>query len=345
MAHIIRQTTIVQDWMHNGFTDLQFHWDSYWVAYRKGRSHASLDGEVTISVSMDRTRFREAARIKVKGDNRDPKLILANNDKMALTIPSWQGGYAPENLKQFISFSEDGFNWNKSERILEDGQWLWRVREHEGVYYGSVHDIYGMSEKTRTLRLMTSSDLLNWEHLCVVGDPDMCLGENDIHFFDDGEAWMVMRSEKKPGYSFFASAQAPYTNWEITPLDTHIHACIILEDNGRLFVSGRKKPSLEGNDIFPSVMSLGVWELTKGKVKPVLHIPAMGDCSYPGFIKDPEGRVCMSYYSQHSYLMGVIPPKVPLKGEDGFWTSFQADVFFAELCLDDLDYESTPGRK
>jgi hypothetical protein len=82
--------------------------------------------------------------------------------------------------------------------------------------------------------------------------------------------------------------------------------------------------------------------LEKGKLQPVLNIPACGDCAYPGFIEDPEGRVCMSYYSQHAYRMGVVPEAL-LNSEDAPETICnyqgepntqpQNDVYFAELEL------------
>ena len=47
---------------HNAFTDLQYWQGNYWVGYRKGAGHISMDGEAVISVSADRRRFREVAR-------------------------------------------------------------------------------------------------------------------------------------------------------------------------------------------------------------------------------------------------------------------------------------------
>ena len=107
MARILHHTTVARDGYHNGFTDLQ-HWQSmYWVSYRKGSGHATMDGEAVISVSTDRVRFREAARIKVYGDNRDPKLFAISEGRLACTIPSWHGSYRSNALRTYITFSGD----------------------------------------------------------------------------------------------------------------------------------------------------------------------------------------------------------------------------------------------
>ena len=92
MAHIMRQTTVARDGLHNAFTDLA-HWQSnYWVAYRKGAGHISMDGAITIAVSANRQRFREVAQLHVPGDNRDPKLLPIDEQHLALYFPSWTHG-------------------------------------------------------------------------------------------------------------------------------------------------------------------------------------------------------------------------------------------------------------
>jgi len=66
-------------------------------------------------------------------------------------------------------------------------------------------------------------------------------------------------------------------------------------------------------------------------------IPATGDCSYAGLIKDPAGRICMSYYSQQAYHMGVVPMMFRYKPEPPRHRGAQMldpnDVYFAELEL------------
>lgn len=336
MAHIATHTTVVRDGFHNAFTDLQYWRDMYWVSYRKGSAHASMDGEAVAAVSTDRTRFREAARVKVYGDNRDPKLFPISEDRMAMTIPDWEGEYAGWALQQYITFSEDGFNWEKPVPILEKGQWLWRIREHEGVLYGLVQEIDTDRETGRNrhdLVLMTTTDLLEWTVHCRVGPADLRLNESDIVWRPDGEAWLVARSTNAPGYSYFCSAQPPYTEWQCKPVKALIHAPVMVEHEGVVYVAGRSKPELEGVEGFPTRCSLGVWKIENGHVQPVLRIPAMGDCSYPGLVKDPEGRICMSYYSQHAYLMGV-EPMVWQQTEPGSAQALvPSDVFLAELAL------------
>ncbi|HRU04298.1 MAG TPA: hypothetical protein P5137_00825 [Candidatus Brocadiia bacterium] len=331
VAKILRQTTVVRDGFHNGFTDLAYWRDMYWVSYRRGSGHATMDGQAVVSVSTDRKRFRPAASIKLFGDNRDPKLFALSPERMACIVPTWEGAYRGDLIRTYVAFTNDGFNWTKPERILGPGQWLWRVRRMGDQFLGMVQQVGGQTEgpKSHDLFLMTSRDLLSWEPLAQVGTQEHGLAESDIVFRPDGAAWIILRCTKPPYTSYFAHAEPPYTRWELKRLDALIHAAVMLEHNGRVYVAGRSKPEVEGDSTFPSVFSLGVWEVEFGKVTPVLRIPAMGDCSYPGLIKDPDGRICMSYYSQHAYYMGVVPSDAPFANVK----EMPDDVYFAELEL------------
>ncbi|NQU10483.1 hypothetical protein HQ590_06825 [bacterium] len=341
MARIHRQVTVVRDGMHNAFTDLAYWQGAYWVSYRKGTAHASIDGQMCLSVSVDRTRFRESAHLKAPGDNRDPKLVVIDDDHLALISPTWLGGYDKLDLQQYISFSNDGFTWERLQPILERGRWLWRVRRHDDLFYGLVQVIG--SDPRIHLELMTSRDLLHWDPLCVVGDGSQPLNESDIFWHPNGEAWIVARGLPQPergdpGYSWFACARAPYSKWELSKLDTVIHAPVMLEHAGCLYVTGRSHPDVDGETTFPylSRVSLGLWRVDRGQTTKILSIPATGDCSYPGLIKDPDGRICLSYYSQHAYHSGVIgmPFRLePVEPHDQGQLLTPDDVYFAELEL------------
>ncbi len=329
MAKIIRMTTVVRDGMHNAFTDLQFWQGCYWVGYRKGSGHRSMDSEAVISVSTDRERFREVAKLRVRGDNRDPKLLPLDEDRMAAYWPSWTEGVEPRRLQQYISFSRNGYDWGEPEPVLDAQMWLWRIRPHDGRYFGLVQSLAGdwAAGSPHELDLIVSDNLCEWETITRIGD-GLGLNESDIHFRDDGEAWLVSRTVRRDDEvgSYFASAPPPYTEWTVTPMRPVVNAPVFVEHESDLYVAGRCRPTRDGETTFPfpGGASTAVWRVRRGELEPGLRMPATGDCSYPGLVKDPEGRVCMSYYSQHAYHTGVVD--CPRENA--------ADVFFAELDLD-----------
>lgn len=340
MAAILHQTTVIRDGMHNGFTDLQCWQGAYWISYRKGAGHVSMDARAVVAVSHDRSRFTEMATARVKGDVRDPKLLPIDDHGMAMYFPSWIDGSGRverdgktylKTVQQFISFSDNGHDWQAPRPILEPGMWLWRIREHAGRYYGLIQNLSGPyigDTAPHQLDLAISDDLLCWETVARVGDG---LNESDIVWRPDGEAWIVSRTVKRNG-SAFAAAKPPYTRWEVTDMAPMVHAPVMLEHDGALYVAGRSHPATEGmtDAPFPGA-SLSVWRVGRGALEPVLRVPASGDCSYPGLIKDPEGRVCMSYYSQHAYMLGVIPRREPTPNAEKPGSA--DDVYFAEIEL------------
>ncbi len=347
MARIIRQNTVIRDGWHNAFTDLAYWQGHFLVSYRKGGGHISRDGEAVVAVSPDGHRFREVGNVKINGDTRDPKLVPMTEDRIAMILPTWVGGVrssvdgVESRLEQYVTFSDNGFDWEKPQRTSNDpNRWLWRARKVGEKFLGLEYGWEGDKSKGRRyLMLVESDDMISWKPISQIGEDHGRLGESDLFVHEDGEMWVVSRSAEdgKESRSYFLSAKPPYTDWEMTQLDCLIQSPIILEHKGRLFVSGRRSASIENDDLFPflSRKSLGVWQLDRGKVKPVMHIPATGDCAYPGLIEH-NNKVYMSYYSQHAYDMGVVdykfsrdvdPPK------DGKPLSM-ADVYFAILNLD-----------
>jgi len=333
MSRVLNHVTVVRDGMHNAFTTMVYWKGAYWIAYRKGDGHMNWGGQIAVSMSGDRTRWREAARLKLSGDNRDPRFVVTGDDKLALLFPNVpdpsQATDEKPLIEQWIAFSNDGFNWEKPRRILGPHHHLFRVRKHEGLYYGL--DCY-REGNLRRLELWTSPDLLNWTRLCQVGSDEAALNESDIVFRPDGEAWIVSRSQSQSRHGHFSTARPPYTDWRVQSLGVRMDAPCILEHEGRVYVAGRSVPRILGEETWPFGQSLYIWELTRGQVTPVLRIPTGGDSTYPGFIKDPDGRLCISYYSQHAYCFGVLPPFNAEVAERPEFARV-ADIFFAEIAL------------
>lgn len=344
MAGIRRLITVTRDGMHNAFTDLVYWNDMYLISYRKGAGHISGDGQAIVAMSSDRERFTEVARLKINGDTRDPKLVPMADGRLAMLTACWIEGVARRKLQQFVSFSQDACHWTPPQPIGEPDQWLWRVRVHEGRYYGLQYGAMPgrtlrRDEPERQHQLMISDDMLHWEPVARVGPTDRIIGESDIAFQEDGEAWIVVRCNTGSGNAFFACARPPYTDWEVSELTGKIHAPVILRYRNLHYVAGRARLSdMEMSDYAqPGQSTTGVWRLEKGRVTPVLNLPSAGDCSYCGLIEDPEGRVCLSYYSQHAYAFGVekyayrLNPE-PVDKPHGERLA-KADIYFAELEL------------
>lgn len=340
MPRVLNHVTVCRDGMHNAFPDL-IHWQgAYWVTYRKSeRHHYAPTARFMFATSTDRTRWREVSEVTMRGDVRGSKFAPLSDDRMGMVFSQVLMDPGKPDARQFqahVAFTDDLVHWEEPIPILDPFFHIFRLRRREGRYYAMVTLMPG---EERRLHLMASDDLIDWELVSRIGPDEDKINESDIHFRPDGEAWVVARTKRQGDHAWFGCAKPPYTDWELIDLKVKIHAPTILDHAGKLYVAGRCMPAEVGESAWPFGHSLCIWELERGKVTPVLRLPAAGDSSYCGLIEDPDGRVCIAYYSQHAYYLGVIPPfggKVvsddadpPRKLREGY----AADIYFAEIDL------------
>jgi hypothetical protein len=340
MARILNHLTVVRDGMHNGFPSLAYWRDAYWLSFSKGERHApSTANRGCLLVSTDRQRWLPAADTNLLGGSGGLRPLPVDDGTMAGLIATWQYSESKTRILQnMITFTTDGYRWAEPVPILPLKYSVFGIRQFQGQWYAMA---YLHDGDRRELFLMVSPDLLQWEQRCRIGLPEDRVNESDIIFQPDGEAWVVARTKRPGDHAWFCTARPPYTQWEFIDLKTRIHAPKILLHQGKYYVAGRCLPSELGETAWPFGHSLCVWELTRGAVKPVLRIPAAGDCAYCGIIEDPRGRVCLAYYSMHAYYLGVLPPFAavfptaePAHSKQAQLVPCANDIYFAEIELD-----------
>ena len=126
---------------HNAFTDLIRWRDRWYCTFREGDAHVGGDGRIRVLVSDDGETWTSAALVGETGiDLRDPKLSITPDDRLMIVA----GGSVYEGTRYVgrqprVMFSADGSTWSVPQRILTEGDWLWRVTWHEGRAYGVTY--------------------------------------------------------------------------------------------------------------------------------------------------------------------------------------------------------------
>lgn len=336
MPRILDHRTIIRDGKHNGFPSLTYWCGQYWVAFRSAdRHHFSPGSLMRVFASEDRRRWHPAANVKIHtdGDNRDPT-IMAFGDQLALMFVVVHPDGDDMLTRQYVAFSNNGYDWGEPRRILGDRDHIFRTREYDGAQYGV--NIHRASRTQSDISLVKSDNLVDWDTVAPIGDGDMQLNETDLIFRPDGELWIVGRTRRTPDHAMFGVAKPPYTQWEMSELNQVVHAPLMMDVDGEVFMCGRCMPREHGDTTWPFGATLGVWRVTRGEAELIMRVPAVRDSSYAGWLTDPAGRVCMAYYSQHAYYLGVVEPFGALVWEDGSGPEqrgFASDIFFAELDL------------
>jgi hypothetical protein len=311
---------------HNAFTDL-IRWRQAWYCtFREAEGHVGGDGKLRVLRSEDGRQWESVALLAEEGiDLRDPKLSITPDERLMIVAGgSVYRGKTLLGRQPRVAFSADGSHWTPTQRVLEEGEWLWRVTWHRGTAYGVSYNASeraapAAQEAARTgvapagpadwkLKLVASEDGVHYRlvtHLDVPGHPN----ETTLRFLPDETLVALVRREGGNMFGWIGRSQPPYTQWTWHETTHRLGGpnFLVLPD-GRLWAAGRSYPG--GAKTVLARMT------AQGEYTPLLTLPSGGDTSYPGLVWH-DGLLWMSYYSSHEgksaiYLAQIrLPPATP----------------------------------
>ncbi len=266
------------DGRHNAFTDLALYRGHYYLCFRHGASHLSMDGEIRVMRSSDMKTWDPCATLDTLGDDRDPHFTVTD-DRLFVYFGTWDLAHAVDNgvpgrgkLRSHFASSEDGIHWSKVQGVYESRWWLWRVRWLKGAFYSAAYSSNWPSGGKEGMRLLRSQDGLKWDIVSAIPNartPD----EADMRFLADGSVELVARSGERNANAMLFRSDPSLKTWHRIDLEVLIHSPVMLTWKGRCFIAGR------GRD---------------------------GDTAYPGLLLDPaaagadQPSFLVSWYSQHA---------------------------------------------
>ncbi len=305
---------------HNAFTDLIRFRDRWYCTFREGDAHVGGDGKLRVLTSVDGEKWESAALLAEKGiDLRDPKLsITADGRLMIVAGGSVYDGKKLLGRQPRVAFSKDGTAWSPTQRILSEGDWLWRVTWHDGKCYGVSYDASQRATKEAQeaaksgqappgpadwkLKLVVSTDGAKYDlitHLEVPGHPN----ETTLRFAPDGTMTALVRREGGNKKGWVGTSKPPYKEWSWKELSAQVGGpnFIMLPDGAvvaavRLY-DGKVRTAL------------GTLDAAQGTFKELLTLPSGGDTSYAGLLWH-EDRLWVSYYSSHEGKSAIYLAKV-----------------------------------
>jgi hypothetical protein len=243
-------------------------------------------------------------------DLRDPKLsITAEGSLMVVAGGSvYRGGTKLLGRQPRVAFSKDGREWTQPQRVLSEGEWLWRVTWHEGKAWGASYN--AMAGDEWKLTLVSAPDGVNFTKVTemkVPGRPN----ETTLRVLKDGTMVALVRREGGPGGStnaWIGTAQPPYTDWRFRETGMRVGGPNFIQlPDGSLLAATRKYD--EERRLYMTVLA----KMTTEKLTPVAWLPTWGDTSYAGLVWH-KGTLWMSYYSGHEGKVSIYLAKVRLPG-------------------------------
>ena len=302
---------------HNAFTDLTQFAGQWFCTFREATGHVGGNGAIRVLSSVDGERWESAALLTEEGvDLRDPKFSIPPDGRLMLVMGGsvYEGKVLKERQSR-VAFSKDGWKWTAPQRVLEKGDWLWRVTWHKGRAYGISYSQAGKpgADNESAITLVRSWDGVTWlpaAKLAVPGRPT----EATVRFLPNGDCVALVRREglaPNPNKdAWIGSSSAPYTDWRWRSAGMQIGGpnFVVLPDSAAV-ASGRQYNEK------PDAAKTFVGPLTLDSVEPALILPSGGDCSYPGLVWS-DGLLWVSYYSSHEGKTSIYLAKVRIPGHE-----------------------------
>jgi len=303
---LVSVTRIWDGGVHNAFTDL-IRWRNRWYCtFREGDDHVGGNGRLRVLSSADGETWTSTALVGEAGiDLRDPKLSITPGDRLMMVA----GGSVYEGKRYVgrqprVMFSSDGTTWSPPQRILAEGDWLWRVTWHEGLAYGVTYKAASGDAAEWTATLMSSRDGRTFDEVttfAVPGRPN----ETTLRFMPDGEMVALVRREAGNRFAWMGRSRAPYTTWTWRETQQPIGGPNFIRlPDGQLWASGRS--SSDGPKTAVGRLSLD------GRYEPALTLPSGGDTSYPGMVWH-DGLLWLSYYASHEGKTAIYLARVKVR--------------------------------
>lgn len=280
---------IYGDGKHNAFTAFRKWNGAYWIAFRHADSHGYGEADLIVLRSEDTLDWKEAARINVLPDDRDPQ-FLATEKRLFLYDPALKGS----ELTTFVLYTEDGQSWSPPQPVYEPRYILWKPVEHAGKYWSAAHkkDDSKAGGKGRDVHLVTSADGLKWEKVSTIRSGNW-ESETTLHF-QGNRAIAFLRSKYGKPQAQILEADAPYTDWKPRPAPiNHFsgHSCHTFQ--GVTYLLTRTMDATKKQ----AGLAILTYE-PDGSLKLYCVLPAGGDCAYAEAVEHGS-EMLVSYYSGH----------------------------------------------
>lgn len=299
---------------HNAFTDLIRFKNLFFCCFREAKAHVGGDGVIRILISSTGDNWVDYASISEAGvDLRDPKFEITPDGKQLYLLcgGSIYEGTQLKGRRARYAMSTDGKVWTPPQKLLSEGDWLWRVTVNpaDGKFYGAAYNCYPTTggpkfEEEWSLKTYASADGRVWQLSSIMQVPGQP-NETTLRFLKDGSALALVRRESGDRKGMIGVAAAPYRQWTWTPLPVPLGGPNFIElPDGSLVAGSRGFGKTPG----PHMV---LYKMTRAGFEPLLELPSGGDCSYPGLVWH-DGHLCVSYYSSHEGKSSIYFAKVSL---------------------------------
>ena len=337
---------VFSDGNHNAFTGLAFFAGQYFLAFRNATHHGSSPekgssyGRQMILTSPDAVHWTLAEETRFAAppglapdtpmDARDNSFLVANGQLYLFSFVVSPLGPDGEFLSlpfSTMQTTKDGKTWSDP-RIIFRGAVLWKPIFHKGAFWCAGYARIAKENRARNetrdkseVHLFHSHDAETWTRGARIGPANEA-----VLLPREGDTLdALVRTGAGPGHLQIYSSRFPWENWEHkATIPKIIQGQHVLNVAGRNLLIAREVPTEPdgASPAPPALRRTKIWELRDGQAAECLELPSLGDNSYAGTVVRPDGKLLVSYYSQHEREKEV--PELLRGGNDK-----PADIFVA----------------
>ena len=305
---IERIEKLYSDGNWNGRAGIVYWKDRYYISFRTGSEHSSLDGRIRLLTSQpnEARGWSVSEVVDTPNDNAEAHL-LATEDRLFIYVPMEDARTTKgDPIHTIVSYTEDGVSWSDPVRVYQQGFSLWKPVTHKGVHFAAADIMTG----ERRVELVRSKDGVDWQKVSTILTGNYT--ETALLFLKDDTLLAFSRQGK------VLLSQPPYTQWKK-------HAGIGLGGPaaalvGNTVVVGGRTSTKSYPDDQPGTSRTGLFTFDPATLKfqhQMNMITQWGrDDSYPHFLTLDDQRVLMVWYTGQGYQRGVAK---------------QADLFLAQI--------------
>lgn len=285
---------------HAALTDLIKWKGEFFCIFRESDTHyGGVNGVLRFLHSPNGIVWNLLTLIEKEGwDLRDPKLSITPDGRLMLLVGASR--YNRNKLRlsseSLVSFSTDALNWSEFKTVFKE-EWLWRLTWFQGKGYGFTYFFTNPLDSSSEwrVRLYETMDGIIYKPLSsfnIPGKPN----EVTLRIFPYGQMIALIRRDGKHDHNaWIGSSIPPYEDWLFTETSCYLGGpnFIILPDE-KMWAAGR----LLSETPYGIIEKMAILGMNKNDLQPIIILPSLGDCSYPGLVfEDPY--LWVSYYSSH----------------------------------------------
>jgi hypothetical protein len=249
-----------------------------------------------------------------------------------------------QRIQSRVAFSADGQKWTPCQRILNDGDWLWRVTWHDQVGYGVAYRITNPEDSgdPHTSDAMYSTrDGITFQKLADLDVPDGP-SEATVRILPDTRMLALVRRNQGNQHGWIGESRPPYTAWSWRDAGVRLAGPNFLRlPNGELIATARMPTAEAGSGGSPQT---ALAALTERSLSRLLTLPSGGDTGHPG-LAWKDGTLWVAYYSSHEAKTAVYLARVAIDSTSSAGRQSTANRTSVDLLsLVDVNRDAVKGQ-